>query len=206
VRKWTIVAALFLALPPVDARAQWNLEAFSGYARTFQITSINGGLEFGAGVFYSFPGLTVGLEASSYNLGDNSDTQEFRSLFPPFDSLTVRSEEARSGYRVVAILQKRVNQWSFRGGLGYYGHTMERASQVWDSAGAVSQPRTVTKDDFRGPGALLGVGFNLLRLNNRMRLRLQLDSHFMFVKPSSGTGGYGFLHYASGGIRLAVGF
>jgi hypothetical protein len=206
--RYRIIPALVLAcISRVDVQAQWNVDAFGGYARTFQLSNINGGLELGAGIFYSFPHLTLGVEASSYGLGDNESTTTSQDIFPPFAVFTRRVEEERDGFRVTAIALKRLgNRLTLRGGLGYYRHTNERASEKWDSTGAVVEPRTVTKDKSRGPGATIGVGFNVLSLSNRVGLTLQLDSHFMFVKSSSGIDGYGFLHFANGGIRLSIGF
>jgi hypothetical protein len=185
---------------------QWHAELLVGFARSFQINDIHGGIEFGGGV-YRTGRLTFGIEGSRFHLGDSETTRTDSTLFPTPQVTTTISERERSGWRLNAIVRKPLgDRLTLNGGVGYYRVNSEDVVEERDSPGAVIKPRTVTEGSSAGPGAVVGVGLNMSTIGDRLGIKLTLDSHFTFLKGSEAGAGREFIHYASGGIRLSVGF
>ena len=206
-RTWLISGlTLTLTVQLSGQQTNWSIEGLGGYSRSFQTSDLNGGLELGAGVFYAMSGRTsLGVEASAFQLGENEMTRTFTTLFPPPPhQITQTLGKAHDGLRVTGVIQKNLGERVvLRGGPGFYRFSAEDSREEQDSTGTIVFPKTVTKRSSSGPGLAAGIGIVVFRPIPRLSIRLQMDLHFMFL--SSDDGGLGFVHYASGGIRVAFG-
>jgi hypothetical protein len=186
------------------ASAQWNLTGTLGYSRSQ--SGLGGGLASAIGVARTGPGVDVGFELATYDLG--SESKEFRreGLFPSDPPGIHLSTSSQHGWRLTASLDLLgVGRFTWIGGAGYYRFTGEYSSETLDTTRQqVLRPRVEYGGSSNGAGLMTGIRFDMIRFSPTVGLSLEATVHGVGIRSSGEDAGYGFFNFFALGGRLRL--
>ena len=189
----------------------WGLSGSVGYARSIQLSQLDGGVDFSFGVTRQLsPKRFVEVGFTSFNLGD-----DFSEAFipgngtPEFPDMFVTTHEEQKGWSLTGHLRLGLDtdsRWQLLLGGGFYNLDVTRLTVGRDSAGNVIRPPEGVDGDSKGAGTVVGLRFQPMHLG-AARFGVELSSHLIALfSNGNGEDPGTLLHFMSAKAGVAVQF